>query len=162
MRNFCFGHNLTAGQSARLMVYGYWYWHTGRCAYIVFVPHLDDLRVCRNHQIYLLMEMEGVDGQAIIMVFHKQGTRRTQVIQQNLQRQWDLYLCKSWRKKTAKWGWIITSVKVFFYSLLSIAFHMKEEDFPLIVDLSQIISTRMYSSWFKTTDWTVSDSHYES
>lgn len=67
--------------------YGYWYWHSACCAYIVLVPHLDDLWVCRNHQIHLFMEMEGLYGQAIIMIFHKQGTRGTQVIQQNLQRQ---------------------------------------------------------------------------
>lgn len=93
-RNFCFGHNLTACQAPSLMVI--WvliYWHSRCSAYVVSVPHLDNLRVCRNHQIHLLMEMEGVDGKAIIMVFHKQGTRGTQVIQQNLERQWHIYFC---------------------------------------------------------------------
>lgn len=80
----CFGHTLAAGQS---------YGNMGIdidiveecCAYIVSVPHLDDLRIGRNDQIHLLMELNGVDGQAIVMVLHEQGARGSQVIQQNLQ-----------------------------------------------------------------------------
>ena len=52
--------------------------------YRVSVPDLDDLGVCGQHQVQVVLEVEGFDGQAVVVVLYQQGAIGAQVIQKYL------------------------------------------------------------------------------